>query len=496
MSNREYESEWEIIQPTNRDTERNHVDQQDLLPSEALIGMLHIPPEGRSSDLCAALNNKSSNFDMECKTVNIFDLFGPKDPDDILEYLWSLDSQKCIRVILAIRDKSIAWGACSNRQTCIKCMIWLRRNHSEEYLKAIHIFIKVGYYKDLLYILDHLTESDQLLGTLDYIELEIFAETLRRDYDSLCELRSKSGRHCEEITICAKWAPSENKKWHKYAIRISKLINPGSRRHREFYRDILSRLRQYLSCKITEKFIIETIDKKSTPLMSLIKYQGHFVVSGEWTQQDEDQLTVRIINMLSQGYNVNKKYIEHIFQILKHLESDEQNIVLSSINDKIITSDKSNVSLELFIDFSSANLKLLFVMYYICVMVWNSANIKSVKLDSNLSLNKLIKSIVQISADHESTDQHKKCKIIIHSRPAMGRKFSGGHTSASRSVHSTACDKELSPEQITWYPLEPINIVYSKNEVYGIHPIIFNHILEYNTYPLDFIQSLQSVVQL
>ena len=123
-------------------------------------------------------------------------------------------------------------------------------------------------------------------------------------------------------------------------------------------------------------------------------------------------------------------------------------------------------------------------------MVWNSANIKSVKLDSNLSLNKLIKSIVQIS-----TSQDKNCKIIIHSRPARGRKFLEPNGS-SRSVHSTACDKELSPKQITWYPLEPINIVYSKNEVYGIHPIIFNHILEYNTYPLDFIQSLQSVSQL
>jgi hypothetical protein len=411
------------------------------------------------------------DLSLQPSTVDVFSLFESLDTsvvNGVLNYLWSLSSKNCVDLIIALRNKHIAlhW----NRELPLDCMLWLRRNHPVEYISCIEQFIKVGYYKDLLLILDNLKSEDPILGVSEFLELEIFAETLCKDYDTLCELRSNPEVPQEhKITMCAKWAPSENKQWHEYAIKISRLANPGTRRHREFYRDILSRLRKYLSFNIAEHQEPNTMCKFTIPYGSLVKYYGSFVSNDNWTKTDEDMLTSKVIKKLCIGYDVNTEYIRYIFEILKHntdsklyCNFEKDKIILSSITaNDVMKKDMRDVKLKISGDFTCANLKLLFVIYYICICIWSNATTNLVT--QSQTVNEIIKAIIS-----KSSNQDDECKEV---------------------------NIEVSNKDYTyiWYPLRRIKITH--DIVQGIHPLIFNSILNTSKPPKDFIDSLQMMIE-
>ena len=403
--------------------------------------------------------------------TDIFELFSC-DPectqtyDNILEKLWEKSPKKCAQIIINLRNKNVMFHW--SRDLPIKCIIWLRKNHPRMYLTIIEDFIRVGYYKDLLIILDELDNSADKLGTREYIELEIFAEVLNKDYQELCEIATASGRTTDhEITMCAKWAPSEHKKWTKYAIRISKLINPGKSRHREFYRDILTRLRGYLKTAITETQNLVNIEKSTMPFYSLMKYQGSFVCNNNWTERDEHDFAIRTVKRLSRGYNVDEKYITYIYEILSFESTfqvgsliPECNIKLSSITEYPLFAPEDNVVIHARGNFSNANLKLLFIIYYLYIYSKNNKIIiesmdLSKTVDEGISLNNLIKELLQFDSKYDEIELH-------------------------------ICFLDRNQKYI-WYPLRSIKIdstFQSYTVVQGIHPIIFNMMI--SGFKVDF----------
>lgn len=450
--------------------------------------------------------------------MNPFDLFAASEDisctvSKLMEYFWNQNPQKCVNIILQLRNKLITPHY--SRVLPLKCMVWLREHHPETYIRTLSNFISVGYYKDLLLILDMIPKDSPKLGVRDYIELEIIAETLVLDYNALCEIVTKSGRIADHtVTMCAKWAPSEHKKWHSYATIVSKLINPNSIRHREFYRDILTRLRTYLKDSISEKQLLINIEKSNMPYASLIKYQPSFVVNNNWSKTDEQMLLCKTIKRLSTGYNIDEKYIIYIYEMFevysstgrdgfgdlaspssasrsdaaRWLEGEpsdpectEQNIKLSTIHfDPERTRQASdglqNVQYTVHGNFKDANLKILFIMYYLFITSVglsesSSLLINNRKIQKGISLNELIQTAL------DSTDD---------TQPAI------------ELTLELSCSTDPKYNWI-WYPLKQICITGHSDlecntdsicNIQGMHPIIFNSIIDTNLPPTDFFSSL------
>jgi hypothetical protein len=131
-----------------------------------------------------------------------------------LEECWKNDPYKTIAIIFNGRDRING-----KKEKCISniCMLWLRRNKPETYkLNIMNYINKYGCWKDLLYISYNLNKNE--LVSKNY-ELNLFANTLFEDKINLMNDKS--------ISLCAKWAPSENDRNDKrkhFAYKIASIL--------------------------------------------------------------------------------------------------------------------------------------------------------------------------------------------------------------------------------------------------------------------------------
>ena len=144
---------------------------------------------------------------------------------------WDVSPLEAMQALYFIRDSR---GKEGERQVFYYLATWLRQHHPQTYI--INLMSMIGYFKDLLH-LAVLAEQGKLptLGTKDFLELEIFAAQLRSDSES------------SEISLAAKWAPSEKlafDKQYRLATRIAKLLFKQDI-HAQ-YRKLLTRLRARL----------------------------------------------------------------------------------------------------------------------------------------------------------------------------------------------------------------------------------------------------------
>jgi hypothetical protein len=138
-----------------------------------------------------------------------------KDSYKHLEKCWKEDPEKTVAIIFNGRDRL---NGKKEKKVANEAMLWLRKNKFETYMSNINIYIeKYGRWKDLLFI------SYYLKNVEHKVEMNIIAQKLIDDKINLDNNKA--------VSLCAKWAPSENDrndKQRQFAKKIASIIY-GSR---------------------------------------------------------------------------------------------------------------------------------------------------------------------------------------------------------------------------------------------------------------------------
>jgi hypothetical protein len=139
---------------------------------------------------------------------------------DFLEKCWAVNPQKTVAIVFNGRDRL---KGKKEKTVSNQAMLWLRDNKPYTYMNNIITYInKYGRWKDLLYIC-YENDNDGMINK-NY-ELTLFADKLREDLtelkiseiveaanaDEVSETDSKKTKaKVNNVSLCAKWAPSEN----------------------------------------------------------------------------------------------------------------------------------------------------------------------------------------------------------------------------------------------------------------------------------------------
>jgi hypothetical protein len=185
-----------------------------------------------------------------------------------LEKSWSISPVHTVQLIFHARDCRHGKG---ERDSSILAMLWLGKVKPETYQMNLKMFIKLGYFKDLLILDKHRNNKNcSLHSSSDSLELRHLAEVLMLD-----ECALKSGK---PVTLAAKWAPSEGKKYDSQARKLAKILYHGSFSRMKKYRELLSRLRA--ECNIVERQLcakdFENIDFEKLPSVAQSKLKDVF----------------------------------------------------------------------------------------------------------------------------------------------------------------------------------------------------------------------------
>lgn len=131
--------------------------------------------------------------------------------NDYIEKCWKEDPQKTVAIIFNGRDRL---NGKKEKKIANDAMLWLRKNKFSTYINNIKVYIeKYGRWKDLHYICYKLKNIEQR------IEMNMIAEKLIEDKINL--------ENNNPVSLCAKWAPSENDKYDKrrqYAKKVASFI--------------------------------------------------------------------------------------------------------------------------------------------------------------------------------------------------------------------------------------------------------------------------------
>ena len=139
---------------------------------------------------------------------------------NFLEKCWAVNPQKTVAIVFNGRDRL---KGKKEKTVSNQAMLWLRDNKPYTYMNNIITYInKYGRWKDLLYIC-YENDNDGMINK-NY-ELTLFADKLREDLTELkiSEIveaanadevsdtkKTKAKAKVNNVSLCAKWAPSEN----------------------------------------------------------------------------------------------------------------------------------------------------------------------------------------------------------------------------------------------------------------------------------------------
>lgn len=181
---------------------------------------------------------------------NIVDLFmllnrniDKKLFNSYMKKCWKEDPLRTIAIIFNARDRN---KGKKEKKLGNDGMLWLRKYKPETYkLNILNYINKYGRWKDLLYLTFY---SYNMKIPINY-ELKIMAEQLKTDINNL--------NNNKKISLCAKWAPSQNDRLDKkrqITYRLANILFPDDKKCREKYRkQYLAPLRKHL--KLVESFM-------------------------------------------------------------------------------------------------------------------------------------------------------------------------------------------------------------------------------------------------
>lgn len=130
---------------------------------------------------------------------------------EYLEKCWVINPKKTVAIIFNGRDRD---KGKKEKRVSNDAMLWLRKNKPNTYNDNIKVYVeKFGCWRDINYIAYKLKNIEQK------VELGMFASKLIEDKNNLINNKS--------VSLCAKWASSENDKYDKkkhYAKKIASII--------------------------------------------------------------------------------------------------------------------------------------------------------------------------------------------------------------------------------------------------------------------------------
>ncbi len=167
------------------------------------------------------------------------------DTDMIMKYMqmcWDIDPKKTVAIVFNARDRL---NGKKEKNISNRCMIWLKNQKYKTYVKNLMTYVnKYGCWKDVLYI----CEKTQYNTTF---EIDSFVTQLKTDKINLETKNNKL------ITLCAKWAPSQQDKYDKkfnIAHHIAAELFPDDPKMMAKYRtEYLTPLREEI--KIVETYM-------------------------------------------------------------------------------------------------------------------------------------------------------------------------------------------------------------------------------------------------
>ena len=159
----------------------------------------------------------------------------------LLDKSWIESPLKTVQLILHTRDVRNGKGEIKLGQFLL---FWLRCKHANTYVNNLHLFMEVGYYKDLWRIIDmaKIAKLDKL-GSKTWIEIEYLNQVLEQDKLNL--------QNNKNISLAAKWTPKEGNHYHEYLVELAKLRFPTKSRSQ--FRKWIMPLRNHL--RITENLM-------------------------------------------------------------------------------------------------------------------------------------------------------------------------------------------------------------------------------------------------
>lgn len=169
---------------------------------------------------------------------------------ELFRKAWDQNPEQAVAIAMNLRDARDGKG---ERALVWYILLWLRTYKPGTYLVNLETFVDLGYFKDLFQIVKLVHERKlDFLGQQTFVELEYFAELLKRDFVTSPDKVS--------LTLAAKWAPTERTQFDKrscgkQAYILSKLCFPDSESPQRDYRKMLSTMREEL--KVVERLMSE-----------------------------------------------------------------------------------------------------------------------------------------------------------------------------------------------------------------------------------------------
>lgn len=217
--------------------------------------------------------------------------------EDMFETMWNYDSKQFIQIALYLRchrGLKIKRDIQEQRKLFYTILRWMSRNKKNDLLKLLPCIPDLGYWKDLLCLIDTAVETEVI---------DLFADQLLKDYQSYN--RCPAGK----ISLAAKWIPNEKSsfnKEHKIYNKIALRLGITNKTLRIKY---LVPLRKYLL--ITEQLITDKkwhhINYNKVPKLSLKTHTNTFL------KYDSARF---------KEYNITNKITENLQQIDRFLKLD------------------------------------------------------------------------------------------------------------------------------------------------------------------------------
>lgn len=227
-----------------------------------------LPTRGKASIMAEAktLNDAPSLATTGNARVNVFfkvtrDL-SEDDLRTLLTAAWAEDPLDTLKLIFHLRD---CRGGKGEKKQFHHALKWLTEEHLPTLLRNLEHVPQFGYFKDLL----------TLLGTdAEEAAIATFCAQLTRD-----RLRLDSGVQLGEISLAAKWAPTEGCAHDKKFRAVPKFATKLSLNKANYRKQLLVPLRTYL--KIVEAQMCsgkwEDIDFSRVPSVAMKRYSKLFL---------------------------------------------------------------------------------------------------------------------------------------------------------------------------------------------------------------------------
>jgi hypothetical protein len=200
----------------------------------------------------------------------------------LLEASWKEDPLDTLKIAFYNRD---CRGGKGERKIFRHSIHWIIKNHPQHFLENIELVSEFGRWEDLLWFMTKPNDKQEDTTTLEAKTLQVddvtntvaklFAEQLIKDEKTMLEGKP--------VSICAKWAPSENLK-HDKLSRAPKVICNAMNINYAVYR---------------KKYLV--------PLRAYIKVVECYMCAKKWDQIDYSKVPSRAMNKLKKAFEKNDK---------------------------------------------------------------------------------------------------------------------------------------------------------------------------------------------